>query len=75
MDGGGCFRANFGVERTASDLLAEDGSRSLGSDITTGYPEVDHMLLKKLGWWDELTPNPKEGRPRARTGRPTTRAA
>ena len=23
--------------------------------ITTGYPELDHILLKKLGWWDELT--------------------
>jgi formate dehydrogenase major subunit len=20
-----------------------------------GYPEFDHVLLKKLGWWDELT--------------------
>jgi formate dehydrogenase major subunit len=36
-------------------LLAEDGSHSLGADITTGYPEFDHVLLKKLGWWDELT--------------------
>ena len=26
-----------------------------GADITTGYPEFDHVLLKKLGWWDELT--------------------
>jgi formate dehydrogenase major subunit len=37
------------------NLLAEDGSHSLGADITTGYPEFDHVLLKKLGWWDELT--------------------
>jgi formate dehydrogenase major subunit len=21
-----------------------------------GYPEFDHLLLKKLGWWNELTP-------------------
>ncbi len=55
MDGGGNFRANFGVERDGVNLLAEDGSHSLGADITTGYPEVDHILLKKLGWWDELT--------------------
>ncbi|WP_342118180.1 formate dehydrogenase subunit alpha [Pseudoduganella sp. OTU4001] len=55
MDGGGNFRANFGVEREGVNLLAEDGSHSLGADITTGYPEFDHMLLKKLGWWDELT--------------------
>jgi formate dehydrogenase major subunit len=55
MDGGGNFRANFGVEREGANLLAEDGSHSKGSDITTGYPEFDHLLLKKLGWWDELT--------------------
>jgi formate dehydrogenase major subunit len=55
MEGGGNFRANFGVEREGVNLLAEDGSHSKGSDITTGYPEFDHLLLKKLGWWDELT--------------------
>lgn len=55
MDGGGNFRANFGVEREGVSLLAEDGSHSLGADITTGYPEFDHILLKKLGWWDDLT--------------------
>jgi len=55
MDGGGCFRANFGVERDGVNLLAEDGSYPKGSDLTTGYPEFDHVLLKKLGWWDELT--------------------
>jgi formate dehydrogenase major subunit len=55
MDGGGNFRANFGVEKDGKNLLAEDGSHSLGADITTGYPELDHVLLKKLGWWDELT--------------------
>ena len=55
MDGGGNFRANFGVEREGVSLLAEDGSHSKGADITTGYPEFDHVLLKKLGWWDDLT--------------------
>lgn len=55
MDGGGNFRANFGVERDGVNLLAEDGSHSEGADLTTGYPEFDHVLLKKLGWWDELT--------------------
>jgi len=55
MDGGGNFRANFGVERDGVSLLAEDGSHSVGSDITTGYPEFDHVLLKKLGWWNDLT--------------------
>jgi formate dehydrogenase major subunit len=56
MEGGGNFRANFGVVRDGVSLLAEDGSHSKGADITTGYPEFDHVLLKKLGWWSELTP-------------------
>ncbi|WP_332815903.1 formate dehydrogenase subunit alpha [Ramlibacter sp.] len=56
MDGGGCFRANFGVERDGVNLLAEDGSFPKGCEITTGYPEVDHVFIKKLGWWNELTP-------------------
>ena len=55
MDGGGNFRANFGVEKDGVNLLAENGSHSKGADLTTGYPELDHVLLKKLGWWDELT--------------------
>jgi len=41
-------------------LLAEDGSCSKGADLTTGYPEFDHVLLKKLGWWDELTDDEKK---------------
>jgi len=60
MEGGGNFRANFGVERDGKSLLAEDGSHSRGADITTGYPELDHVLLKKLGWWDELTEEEKK---------------
>jgi formate dehydrogenase major subunit len=55
MEGGGNFRANFGVERDGSSLLAGDGSHSKGADLTTGYPEFDHVLLKKLGWWADLT--------------------
>ncbi len=60
MDGGGNFRANFGVEKDGLNLLAEDGSHSKGADLTTGYPEFDHVLLKKLGWWDELTDEEKK---------------
>ena len=60
MDGGGNFRANFGVERDGVNLLAEDGSHSKGADLTTGYPEFDHVLLKKLGWWDDLTDDEKK---------------
>jgi formate dehydrogenase major subunit len=55
MDGGGNFRANFGVERDGVNLLAEDGSHSKDAEITTGYPEFDHVLMKKIGWWDDLT--------------------
>ena len=55
MEGGGNFRANFGVERDGMTLLAEDGSHTEGSPITTGYPEFDHGFLKKLGWWNDLT--------------------
>jgi len=60
MDGGGNFRANFGVERDGQSLLAADGSHSKGADLTTGYPEFDHVLLKKLGWWDELNEDEKK---------------
>ena len=60
MEGGGCFRANFGVERDGINLLAEDGSYPKGSDLTSGYPEFDHVLLKKLGWWDELSEDEKK---------------
>jgi formate dehydrogenase major subunit len=55
MEGGGNFRANFGVERDGQSLLAGEGSHSKGADLTMGYPEFDHLLLKKLGWWSELT--------------------
>src|SRR3954465_13885237 len=55
MDGGGCFRALFGIERDGVNLLAEDGSYPKGGEITSGYPQFDHVLLKKLGWWDELS--------------------
>ena len=54
------LRANFGVERDGVSLLAEDGSASKGADLQFGYPEFDHVLLKKLGWWDELTEPKKE---------------
>jgi formate dehydrogenase major subunit len=60
MEGGGNFRANFGVEKDGKTLLAEDGSFSKGSAIKTGYPEFDHVLVKKLGWWDQLTEDEKK---------------
>jgi formate dehydrogenase major subunit len=54
MDGGGTFRARFGVERNGVTLLAE-GSYSLGSEITDGYPEFTMGVLTKLGWDKDLT--------------------
>jgi formate dehydrogenase major subunit len=70
MDGGGTFRARFGVERVIKtkvvengqeverevkhNLLAE-GSYSLGSEIKDGYPEFTLGVLKKLGWDTDLT--------------------
>jgi formate dehydrogenase major subunit len=53
-DGGGTFRARFGVEREGQTLLAE-GSYSKGSEIQDGYPEFTVAVLKRLGWYDELT--------------------
>lgn len=55
MDGGGNFRARFGVEKDGVSLLAGDGSHSVGAEITTGYPEFTADMLKSLGWWDDLT--------------------
>jgi formate dehydrogenase major subunit len=55
MDGGGTFRARFGVERNGVNLLAE-GSYSVGSEIQDGYPEFTYAVLKKLGWDKDLTP-------------------
>jgi formate dehydrogenase major subunit len=54
MDGGGTFRARFGVERNGVNLLAE-GSYSLGSELKDGYPEFTYGVLKKLGWDVDLT--------------------
>jgi formate dehydrogenase major subunit len=54
-DGGGTFRARFGVERNGATLLAE-GSYSQGSEIKDGYPEFTLGVLKKLGWDKDLTP-------------------
>jgi len=55
MDGGGVFRARFGLERNGVSLLA-DGSYSVDSEIKDGYPEFTLAVLKKLGWDKDLTP-------------------
>ena len=69
-EGGGTFRARFGVERVVKrkvmdngqqvekevheNLLAE-GSYSVGSEIKDGYPEFTLGVLKKLGWDKDLS--------------------
>ena len=57
-DGGGTFRARFGVERNGATLLAE-GSYSLGSEIQDGYPEFTTAVLQRLGWFNDLTDEEK----------------
>lgn len=57
-DGGLTFRARFGVERNGVSLLA-NGAYSKGSEIKDGYPEFTDKLLKKLGWWDDLSAEEK----------------
>ncbi|MEF2549878.1 formate dehydrogenase subunit alpha [Aurantimonas sp. A2-1-M11] len=54
-EGGGTFRARFGVERNGETLLAED-SYSEGSWLTDGYPEFNYGILRKLGWDGDLRP-------------------
>ncbi len=52
--GGLTFRARFGIEHDGVSLLAEQ-SFSESSEIEDGYPEFSDEVLKKLGWWNELT--------------------
>jgi formate dehydrogenase major subunit len=54
-DGGGTFRARFGIERNGETLLAED-SYTRGSELVDGYPEMTMGVMKKLGWDKDLTP-------------------
>ena len=74
-EGGGTFRARFGVERIVQrkvnengqevekeqhDNLLAEGSYSVGSEIKDGYPEFTLAVLKKLGWDKDLTPQEME---------------
>jgi len=54
-EGGLNFRARFGVERNGVNLLAE-GSYPPGNELKDGHPEFSEKMLKKLGWWKDLTP-------------------
>jgi formate dehydrogenase major subunit len=74
-EGGGTFRARFGVERVVKrkvmqngqevekeehDNLLAEGSYSLDSEIKDGYPEFTLGVLKKLGWDKDLTASEME---------------
>jgi formate dehydrogenase major subunit len=69
-EGGGTFRARFGIERVVKrkvlengqevekevhESLLADGSYSAGSEIKDGYPEFTLGVLRKLGWDKQLT--------------------
>ncbi|HEY0833306.1 MAG TPA: formate dehydrogenase subunit alpha [Azospirillum sp.] len=53
-EGGGAFRARFGLERNGVTLLAE-GAYPVGSEIKDGHPEVTMAMLQKMGWDKDLT--------------------
>ena len=56
--GGLNFRARFGVEHDGVNLLAE-GSWPKGNELKDGHPEFTADMLKKLGWWDDLSDEEK----------------
>ncbi|MEH6628334.1 MAG: formate dehydrogenase subunit alpha [Motiliproteus sp.] len=58
-EGGLNFRARFGVEFEGKTLLAE-GSYPKGNELKGGHPEFSDKMLKKLGWWDDLTADEKK---------------
>ena len=86
-EGGGTFRARFGVERVVKrkvmetagveredhDNLLAEGSYSVGSEIKDGYPEFTLGVLKKLGWDKDLTPQELRGDRAHRCGQSRTR--
>lgn len=58
-EGGLVFRAAWGADYNGQNLLASD-VYSKGSEIKDGYPEFTDALLKKLGWWNDLTEDEKK---------------
>ena len=86
-EGGGTFRARFGVERVVKrkvmengqevereehDNLLAEGSYSVGSEIKDGYPEFTLAVLKKLGWDKDLTAQEMEVIQRVNPANPDT---
>jgi formate dehydrogenase major subunit len=58
-EGGGAFRARFGVAYQGRNMLAE-GAYSKDSELKDGYPEFTMAVLKKLGWDKDLTDKERE---------------
>ena len=75
MDGGGNFRANFGVERDGVILLAEDGSHSQGRRHHHRLPRVRPRAAQEARLVGRTDARPRRRPPKARTGRPIRRAA
>ena len=49
------LRANFGIERDGVSLLGRRRVLPQGLGNHDRIPEFDHVLMKKIGSWDELT--------------------
>ena len=58
MDGGGTFRARFGVERRRQSNLLAEGSYSKDSEIKDGYPEFTYGCAQEA----RLGQGPDRGR-------------
>src|SRR5881227_267585 len=86
-EGGGTFRARFGVERVVRrkvmengqevereehDNLLSEGSYSEDSEIKDGYPEFTLGVLKRLDWDKDLTASEMEIIRKVNEGNPDT---
>ena len=49
-----------GERNTTAKTCWPSGVYSEGSEIKDGYPEFTADILKKLGWWNDLTPDEKK---------------
>ena len=70
MDGGGCFRANFGIERDGVSLLAEDGSYPEGLRAYDRLPGVRSRAAEEARLVGRPDRRRRKRPPKARTGRP-----
>ena len=70
MDGGGNFRANFGVEKDGNFAARRRGLGLEGRRPADGLPRVRPRAAEETGWWDELT-DAAEGRGQELEDRPS----